>query len=113
MQSLRAAFFTTDEDVFRALEKDADVKRRFEEEASTELQMGWGWANESEGGSSKGWFGKKFLRKKSEKSQGEIHELVMRRVQSQGDAAAAEAQQEDGGDVDRILSKGYGHVRAV
>jgi hypothetical protein len=41
VSSLRAAFFTTPEDVFQALEKDPSVKRRFEEAASEELQAGW------------------------------------------------------------------------
>ncbi|KAF2466168.1 phospholipid-translocating P-type ATPase [Lindgomyces ingoldianus] len=39
--SLRASFFTTEEDVFVALEKDECVKRRFEEAAAGELQAGW------------------------------------------------------------------------
>ncbi|EOA87450.1 uncharacterized protein SETTUDRAFT_88996 [Exserohilum turcica Et28A] len=116
VQSLRSAFFATDADVFRALEKDPDIKRRFEEEASTELQMGWGCTNESAGASKKGWFGKRVWRSKknAEKSQGEIDELVMRRVQNQdvgGGGSGGDA--EDGGDIDRILSRGYGHVRAA
>ncbi len=36
-----AAWFPTDEDRFRALEKDGTVKRRFEEAAAGELQQGW------------------------------------------------------------------------
>ncbi|KAF7570293.1 hypothetical protein PtrM4_102950 [Pyrenophora tritici-repentis] len=34
-------FAPSDEHVFRVLEKDAGIKRRFEEEAAQELQAGW------------------------------------------------------------------------
>lgn len=39
--SLRAAFFTTDVDIFQELEKDPAIKRRFEEASAMELQAGW------------------------------------------------------------------------
>jgi phospholipid-translocating ATPase len=39
--SLRAALFPTDVDVFQELEKDPDVKKRFEEASAMELQQGW------------------------------------------------------------------------
>ncbi|KAH7049461.1 hypothetical protein B0J12DRAFT_574424 [Macrophomina phaseolina] len=38
---LRAAFWTTDVDQFQELEKDRDIKLRFEEAATVELSQGW------------------------------------------------------------------------
>ncbi|KAI9777848.1 MAG: hypothetical protein M1839_008525 [Geoglossum umbratile] len=39
--SIRCAYWTTDADVFREYEKDSELRKRFEEAASTELQQGW------------------------------------------------------------------------
>ncbi|PWY87714.1 haloacid dehalogenase-like hydrolase [Aspergillus heteromorphus CBS 117.55] len=39
--ALRALFFPTDVDVFQEYEQDLDIRKRFEEAASDELQQGW------------------------------------------------------------------------
>ena len=39
--TVRVMLWPTDEDVFRELEKDSGVKRRFEEAAVMELEQGW------------------------------------------------------------------------
>ena len=39
--ALRATFLPEDADVFQTLEKDPEVKRRFEEASAEELQLGW------------------------------------------------------------------------
>jgi phospholipid-translocating ATPase len=41
VSSLRAAWFPTDADAFQALEQDLDIRKRFEEAASMDLQQGW------------------------------------------------------------------------
>ncbi|KAF2434018.1 phospholipid-translocating P-type ATPase [Tothia fuscella] len=41
VQSLRNAYWTTDTDVFQELERDVEVRKRFEEASAMELQMGW------------------------------------------------------------------------
>jgi phospholipid-translocating ATPase len=94
VQSAQAAFFTSDEDVFRALEKDPLVKRRFEEAASEELQNGWDKAGKGE-------------RTEEQRREGEIKDLLSRRVET---VDVGEGQQ-GGGDVDRILSRGFGDVK--
>ncbi|KAH0551396.1 hypothetical protein GP486_007389 [Trichoglossum hirsutum] len=40
--SIRGAYWATDADLFREYEKDVELRKRFEEAASTELQQGWG-----------------------------------------------------------------------
>lgn len=39
--ALRSAYWPTDTDVFQELEKDLDVRKRFEEASALELQQGW------------------------------------------------------------------------
>jgi phospholipid-translocating ATPase len=89
VKTIQAAWFTQDEDVFRQLEKDPDVKRRFEEAACEELQAGWG----------KG--------VKVDEREGEIKDLLSRRVQAV-DVTEGKTEQAD---VDRILSRGFGDVK--
>lgn len=40
-ETIRAAYFTNDEDVFRQLERDPEVRARFERASRLELQAGW------------------------------------------------------------------------
>jgi phospholipid-translocating ATPase len=96
VQALRASFLATDEDVFQALEKDPSVKRRFEEAASGELQMGWDRV--------KG-VGEDGKEKEQERREKEVGDLLRNR----GDGEVKE--EGDGGDVDRVLSRGFGVVR--
>ena len=82
--SLRAAFFTTDEDVFQALEKDPAVKRRFEEAASNELQQGWDrTTNKQRDAEEKIRAVVDALEKKEEeRREGEVKELLRKRVEN-------------------------------
>jgi phospholipid-translocating ATPase len=41
VSSLRAAYFTRDVDIFQELERDPNIKARFEEAAAPDLQQGW------------------------------------------------------------------------
>ncbi|KAF1837813.1 phospholipid-translocating P-type ATPase [Decorospora gaudefroyi] len=109
--SLLAAYCTRDEDVFQALEKDPLVKRRFEEAAAAELQLGW----------LRGLGGEQEQEREQERREGEIRDLLRRRVgnegvqsrsQDAGIATATGADAGDGGEINRILSKGFGAVRS-
>jgi phospholipid-translocating ATPase len=117
--SLRSAFFPTPEDIFQALEKDPDVKRRFEEAAADELQMGWDRKTNKERDD------EEKIRKvvkdaearEEERREEAVREMLKNRMGSERDGGdrreergtVGEAMPE--GDVDRILSKGYGRVR--
>ncbi|KAF1847207.1 phospholipid-translocating P-type ATPase [Cucurbitaria berberidis CBS 394.84] len=115
ISSLRAAYFSTDEDVFQALEQDPLVKRRFEEAAAGELQSGWDRGTnrqrddvlrEREGVERR-------IEKEELRRQEEVSEILRNRVVGQEhDAAAAAAAAGGGREVNHILSKGFGAVRA-
>lgn len=115
--SLRAAFFTTDEDVFQALEKDPEVKRRFEEAASEELQMGWDRATNEEKRREDAV--KKVVeglkRKEEERREEQVREMLRNRDRGPGETGAEGrgtiGAEMEGEEVNRILSRGYGHVR--
>lgn len=104
MQALRIAFFPSDVDVFQALEKDPNVKRRFEEAASSDLQQGWdrekGGVSENGGGGDG--------HEEEEKREKEMSDLLKRR--GHGEDVIGEG---DGGDVDRVLSRGFGDVKVT
>ncbi|KAF1957720.1 phospholipid-translocating P-type ATPase [Byssothecium circinans] len=116
--SLRAAFFTTDEDVFQALEKDPVVKRRFEEAASEELQMGWDRETNRErreedavrrvvGG---------MREREMVRREGEVVEILRNR-EGQGKGGRKRSTGTIGEELgteemDRALSRGYGRVRS-
>ncbi|KAF2646143.1 phospholipid-translocating P-type ATPase [Massarina eburnea CBS 473.64] len=88
--AVRTAFFPTDVAVFQHLEKDVAVKRRFEEAACEELQLGW----EREG------------RGDAERREGEVVELLRNRKEGGAEGLGRE-------DVENILSRGFGRVRKV
>lgn len=92
-----AAYLTTDEDVFQALEKDPAVKRRFEEAASEELQLGWDKKSKEE-------------KTEEQRREGEIKDLLSRRVEVV-DVGVVEGKKEERENVDRILSRGFGAVQ--
>jgi phospholipid-translocating ATPase len=102
--SLRAAYLTTDEDVFQALEKDPEVKRRFEEASANELQMGWDRKKKDEEEMVRGVV-EKVVEREQERREREVGEMLKRRVDGE------ERGEEDGGDVNKVLSKGFGDVR--
>jgi phospholipid-translocating ATPase len=106
IQSLRAAYLTTDEDVFQALEKDPEVKRRFEEASANELQQGWDRKTNKEKDEEERVREtvEKVLERDQERREREVKDLLRKR----GDG---EVREDDGGDVDRVLSRGFGNVR--
>jgi phospholipid-translocating ATPase len=114
--SLRAAFFTTDEDMFQALEKDPLVKRRFEEAAADELQQGWDRKTNKEREQQENVRAvvDELERKEEERREGEVKELLRNRVEEielgPGGAKAGESAAE-AEDPHRLLEKGFGRVR--
>jgi phospholipid-translocating ATPase len=112
--SLRAAFFTTDEDVFQALEKDPVVKRRFEEAASSELQQGWDRTTNKERDQEERV--RKVVdeleRKEEERREGEVKELLRHRVEEvEVSPERSRSGQATGEDPHRLLERGFGRVR--
>ena len=123
-QAILDAFFTPDAFVFQVLEKDPNVKRRFEEEASAELQMGWARdpkevskrAEEERVRAVVGMLEEREERRR----EGEVVEILRMR-----EAHAAGEEEEhvtmggggggggDGAEISKILSRGYGDVKAV
>ncbi|KAF2190114.1 phospholipid-translocating P-type ATPase [Zopfia rhizophila CBS 207.26] len=113
------AVFELDTDIFQALEKDPQVKRRFEEAASSELQQGWDRKSNKDRDQKERVreVVEKLERNEEERREGEVKELLRNRVQEQevegqeqeaGRVAAEEGSRED---VDRILARGFGRVR--
>ena len=112
MQSLLAAYLTTDENVFQALEKDPLVKRRFEEAAAGELQQGWDRkTNKSRDDEERVREVVENLQQREEmRREGEIKDLLRNRVTAVESSAE---RAEDGREINRILSRGYGDVQRV
>jgi len=117
--SLRSAFFPTPEDIFQALEKDADVKRRFEEAASEELQMGWDRKTNKERDDEEKIRGavQKAERREEDRREEAVRVMLRGRMGSEGGGDERRGgrgtigEEMPRGDVDRILSKGFGKVR--
>ena len=116
-KALLSAFFPTDEDHFQVLEKDSDVKRRFEEAAADELQQGWDRkTNKHRDEEEKVREVVEGIQKREEeRRENEVKQLLKGRV----DVLETDRSPESGGeaanaglvDVDGTLSKGYGKVR--
>lgn len=114
--SLRASFFTSDEDVFQALEKDPLVKRRFEEAASSELQAGWDRKTNKE--RDEELRVRKVVdeleRKEEERREGEVKELLRNRVDEvevSPERVGERGHDGEGEDPHRMLERGFGRVR--
>jgi phospholipid-translocating ATPase len=105
VMALRAAYFTTDEDVFQALEKDPEVKRRFEEASAGELQAGWDRSSNKEKAKEDMTreVVEKVLERDQERREREVGELL--RMRTRGDEEAGVV------DVDQVLKQGYGDVK--
>lgn len=113
-KALLSAFFPTDEDQFQVLEKDPDVKRRFEEAAADELQQGWDRkTNKSRDEEEKVREVVEGIKKREEeKRENEVKQLLMGRMEVlETDASPDRSGQAEPADVDGTLSKGYGKVR--
>jgi phospholipid-translocating ATPase len=122
VKSARAAWWTTDTHVFQALERDPAVKRRFEEASAGELQQGWDRAKGgSKDGGGDGGGGAAGLdgvdmsvrgqdesekEKEERRRESEIKDLIRNRVEVVGTEGP-----QDGGEVNRILSRGFGDVK--
>ena len=110
VKSGASAWWTSDTHVFQALERDPGVKRRFEEASSGELQMGWdrkGSRGSKYGGVVRvGGQEENEKEKEERRREGEIKELIRNRVEVVGQEGV-----QDGGDVNRILSRGFGDVK--
>jgi phospholipid-translocating ATPase len=106
VKSGMAAWWTSDEHVFQALEKDAGVKRRFEEAAAGELQQGWD-REKGNGGDGVVEVNEVEKEKEERRREGEIKDLIRNRVEDVGTGP------QNGGDVNRILSRGYGDVKTA
>ena len=105
--SLRSAFFTSDEDVFQALEKDPAVKRRFEEAASSELQQGWDRKTNKERDQEERVreVVQRLEREGQERREGEVKELLRNR------GVEMEELELQPVDTNRELERGFGRVR--
>jgi phospholipid-translocating ATPase len=107
--SLRAAYLTTDEDVFQALEKDPEVKRRFEEASANELQMGWDRKKKDEEEMVRGVV-EKVVEREQERREREVGEMLRNRGrEEEGDLSVVGGK--DGGDINKVLSRGFGDVK--
>jgi phospholipid-translocating ATPase len=96
--SLRAAWFPTDVDIFQELERDLEVRKRFEEASAMELQQGWNRGTE-----------KSSLELKREEAAGEedVDELLRQRRTEPG----TEAEQPSDRRWSRELHARFGSVR--
>ncbi len=110
MRSFLAAYFTTDEDIFRMLEKDPDVKRRFEEASANELQHGWDRKTNKERDQQ---LKMRETVEKVQKMEEERREKEVKAMLENRDRDRDTAEGVDGGEVDRVLSRGFGDVREV
>jgi phospholipid-translocating ATPase len=113
-RALLSAFFPTDEDHFQVLEKDPDVKRRFEEAAAEELQQGWDRkTNKSRDEEEKVREVVEGIKKREEeRRENEVKLLLKGRVEVlETDGSPERSDHAGPADVDGTLSKGYGKVR--
>ncbi|KAF1966372.1 phospholipid-translocating P-type ATPase [Bimuria novae-zelandiae CBS 107.79] len=108
--SLRAALFPTDEDVFQALEKDPDVKRRFEEASAEELQAGWDRETKMREEDVKQVVDG-LRAKEEEQREGVVREMLRQRGQGREEGRDTIGEEMGGEEINRILSRGFGRVR--
>lgn len=114
VKALCAAYLTSDEDIFQALEKDPLVKRRFEEAASGELQAGWDRkTNASRDEELRiGEVVEGLKAQEEERREGEIKDLLRKRAEGEGYRLGQTAtNRTDAGDVQGMLRKGFGDVK--
>lgn len=119
--TLRALFLTTEEDTFQRLERDPEVKRRFEEAAAEELQLGWDRATNEEKRKEDAvkTVVEKLKAKEEERREEQVREMLRNRErepedregEGKSEARAVIGAEMQGDEIDRILSRGYGRVR--
>jgi phospholipid-translocating ATPase len=107
---LRKIVLPQDEDAFQQLEKDPEVKRRFEEASAGELQAGWDRKSNRERDEEERVREtvEKVVARDRERRELEVAEMVRRRGDGEERGGSVSA---TGGDVDRVLSRGFGDVR--
>lgn len=114
VSSGRAGLFPTDVDVFQELEQDLEIRKRFEEAASVELQQGW------DRGKKKSSF--ELVREEEEqrRREGLVQEMLDNRPGVQHEdytrPGLERRETEDGvkrrsTDIERMLRRGFGAVR--
>lgn len=116
--SLRAAWFTTDVDVFQELEHDLDIKKRFEEAAAMELQQGW------DRGKKKSSLELKREEEEQAAREAQVQEMLENRPQELVKENGTPDSKQDGGngngngrtrrslDIQELLSRRFGSIRA-
>ena len=121
--TIRATLFTTEEDTFQALERDPEVKRRFEEASSEELQQGWDRETNEEKRKEDAVKGvvERLRVREEERREEAVREMLRNRERGEagveGDREGEERSapvigaEMENAEVDRILSRGYGRVR--
>ena len=114
VSSLRAAFFTTQEDIFAVLEKDPGVKGRFEEAAAVELQAGWDrrTKKEREEEEARRKEEERLRKEEEERGEREVKEMLRTRAANhdEADERSGDGADRRSGDVEEMLRKGFGRV---
>ncbi|KAH6642216.1 hypothetical protein C7974DRAFT_385054 [Boeremia exigua] len=114
VKAVLAAYWPSDEDRFQVLEKDPDVKRRFEEAAADELQHGWDRKTNKHRDEEERVREAVVGMKRSEelRRENEVKMLLESRVELlDGAGGSGELAPSAPVDVDTTLSKGYGAVK--
>ncbi|KAF2809148.1 phospholipid-translocating P-type ATPase [Mytilinidion resinicola] len=105
VESLRATFFTQDVDVFKELEKDEGVRRRFEEASRGEMPWSLAWMGEKDVGNGEDVLRKVNTREEEERREGEVAALLAMRP------GLADGERGRGADVEEALRGAFGRVR--
>jgi phospholipid-translocating ATPase len=103
--SLRAAWFPTDVDIFQELERDLEVRKRFEEASAMELQQGW------DRGKNKGSLEVERERVEQEQREGAVRELLENRPGEVRRSIAVGEVSRQNSEVDEVLKRRFGNVR--
>lgn len=101
--SLRAAFFTTDVDIFQELEKDPAIKMRFEEASAMELQAGWNYGVEVSPAEIE-------RDTEEQKREGEVRNLLRNRPDTLEEGRSEPVRRST--DIHELLGRRFGNVRA-
>jgi phospholipid-translocating ATPase len=105
VSSLRAAWFPTDVDVFQELERDLEVRKRFEEASALELQQGW------DRGKKKGSLEIERERVEQERREGDVRVLLENRPDGVEDGRRKSAVGDRRStDVDSAIKRRFGSV---
>lgn len=110
--SFRAAWFTSDVDVFQELEHDLEIKKRFEEAAAMELQQGW------DRGKKKSSLELKREDEEQAAREAQVQEMLENRPEELKDSGNNGESKNKGGklrrslDIQELLSRRFGSIRA-